>query len=332
MTDTSIIDVYRPAISEWQIDYEVDATNQVEVLETVEALNLGITPILANHGYDSHNLLRASKDEYVAISREIKSSDTWRQNTLALLRLLGIDLTLEQAVEGVILPTWNESLASIKHTYDCRGLHISAKTIHSYVSSLLRKGLVKEYDLNPAGIVGLVHNQRNMTIGFRGGQIQKGNKNPLPAGSINPIDGKDIVFSTFYRELEEELNMKRSDIEELRLVGSTQDHAYTHISLFVFDALTNLTDKEIYARWKSGEDRFEHSDLGFFPYAESADFQDFLESSMPGTEGGLMQLGAVSLLAIGSSRFGREWFDNLPENLRTFCQFMPENEKRKLFI
>lgn len=332
MGNASIVDVYRHPISKGEIAYRVDSTNQSAILESVKTLDSIMEPILTRQGYDFHNILTASKDEYRAIAQEIRGSRAWREVTLPLLKLIGINLTLDQVAEGIILPTWNEPLADIRHRYDGDGLLVQARAIHSYISSLLRTGFVEEYNLNPAGVVGIVHNQSSMVLGFRGGQVQRGAKNPLPAGSINPINSSgDLLFDTFYRELGEELGMQGEHIRDLRLVGSTQDHAYTRISLFVFDALTDLTDQEIYARWRSGEDRFEHSDLGFFPYETREGFQGFLEGNMPGQEGGLMQLGAVSLLAVGASRFGNDWFSKLPERIRNFSGFLSDDEKRKLF-
>lgn len=103
------------------------------------------------------------------------------------------------------------------------------------------------------------------------------------------------------RELEEELNLRRTELPGLGCVGLIRDREI-HQPELLFEVELGLTASELRSRWLTAEARDEHEDLETLPDEPSA-VVPFIKSC-----GRIAPVAIGALLLHGRARWGESWF------------------------
>lgn len=115
-------------------------------------------------------------------------------------------------------------------------------------------------------------------------------------------DGTFDVFANMRRELQEELNITKSNIVEMVCLGLICDRKVRQPEL-IFDTQVDLSSDEIMCRLDPGSRDEEHAEIVGCP-CECDAIMPFLKSC-----GRIAPLTVGTFYLVGQRRFGQEWFE-----------------------
>lgn len=167
---------------------------------------------------------------------------------------------------------------------------------------------------NPLGVSTLVITQDGyLMLGRRSSNVHlhQGFLQPF-GGLLETADRMDPAgydpFASARRELEEELTVKRDEIERMVIVGLVRDRSLYQPEL-LFEAQVALTRDEILSRFSSTLSGGEHEAMESVPDEPQA-MLPFLDASEPVTP-----VGQAILLLHGWHRWGKPWYEEAHLNL-----------------
>lgn len=264
---------------------------------------------------ENQNTLAMPQEDYNLLKEAIKSDKKWNVLFKDLIKFSGLACDVKEAVMGLSLPTWNEVVADIKHSYKKSNsiknkLIINFQPTHSYISLLLRSSIIPEFKFNPVVTSGILYNNKSIVIGIRSGKAFGNRYMILPSGTIDLSSAnKDLLFDTINKEMVEETSIHPEEINNKGIIARVQDHYTLKLSCFIFGLESKLNNKEIYKRWKESEDALEHNELIFIPNTPDG-LKDFLfNSTNNGPNKGTLPVAVAALMAFGYNKFGRRWYD-----------------------
>ena len=115
-------------------------------------------------------------------------------------------------------------------------------------------------------------------------------------------DGNIDFFATMLRELREEAAVQEREVRDIVLIGMVRDREILQPEL-VFDISTELTSKELLARFQPGAAEQEHTGLEFV-FDEPEAIIPFLRRAAP-----VAPIAEAALLLHGGRVWGNEWYE-----------------------
>lgn len=143
---------------------------------------------------------------------------------------------LDPAVERAADAAWRTILAAEPQLFDGRLLSvrdvrvvegtakIEAEVVGYRDFVVQRRGLA-DLGVRPLGVTGITHTGAGVLLGRRSAHVTQypGRWEPVPAGSVSPADGPNVLEDQLLAELREEAGIGRDEVEAIAIVGIVDD-------------------------------------------------------------------------------------------------------------
>ena len=265
----------------------------------------------------------------------MKSDPAWVRAYEQIIKLTAPDVDAGAVVGSIALPDWNDdsALFRVDDNYDIStgSLEVRAKPAHTYLTQLLRAGVVHDDSASISNA--LITSDELIVMGWRGGQSFYNIIMAMPAGSLEYHTGCNPLFETWEKEMKEETGLSPELLGETSVVARVVDQTtQRNSSLYVFRTNLPVSFAELQYFWiKNAADRHEHKfllpfddnnpDLVLRLFSENTYSREAANpvkpsATTPANVGTVLPPGAITVLAHYAQREGLDWAREAQEILK----------------